>query len=136
MSSRARLDSTVLAPIDLADQPACPLLFLIDTAAGGRQAFTVDNIKVEDGIVYGLRWKTGCGPLGGYCTIIAVPAISTWTVLSREVVLTLNVEESMRKRKEGDMAQVALMEELYPAGPQNLPAAMGVANAPMTGHYL
>ena len=103
MSTRGKLENTVLAPVDLRDQPDLPMIFLIDTSAGGRQAFTVDNFDVGDGIVRGLRQNK---------PVIAVPVATAWTVLHRDLVMLRTVEESIRKQKTDFDVQAKLVEQL------------------------
>ena len=107
---RTKLEQTVLGSVDLTEQPACAYIFLIDTAAGGRQAFTVDTILVEDGIVYAQR----AGSM-----VIAVPVAASWTLLHRDLVLYRTVEESIRKHYTDGKTEFDLVQTLQgvPGGP-------------------
>ena len=110
MSTRTRLEGTVLAPVDLDDQEPATHIFLIDTASGGRQAFRVDFIDVIDGVVYGMRHNLGSVDT----VVVAVPRDSAWTLLSCAVVKQRSVEESIRKTKADQEAELAILKEVYP----------------------
>ena len=107
---RTKLEQTVLGPVDLKDQPDLPYIFLIDTSAGGRQAFTVDVFGFKDGVVSGHR---------GEDIVIAVPVAASWTVLHRDLVLYRTVEESIRKHYTDGKTEFDLGQTLQgvPGGP-------------------
>ena len=109
MSTRTRLEGTVLAPVDLDDQEPATHIFLIDTASGGRQAFRVDFIDVLDGVVYGIRHTDSVDTV-----VVAVAREAAWTLLSCAVVKQRSVEESIRKTKADQEAELAILKEVYP----------------------
>ena len=103
MTTRDKLAGTVLGPVDLDDQPQLPYIFLIDTSAGGRQAFSIDNFQMVNETVRGLRDNI---------TIIAVPLAASWTILHRDLVVYRTVEESIRKHHADTTKEIALIESL------------------------
>ena len=98
---RPKLEQTVLGPVDLSEQPALSYLFLIDTAAGGRQAFMVDRTYETETTMQGYR----SGVL-----VISVPIAASWTVLHRDLVKFRTVEESIRKQYLDGKAEFELIQ--------------------------
>lgn len=120
-TTRPRKDSTILAPIDIGDQPVGKYLFLAEGAAG-TQAFSVDRIEVTDEIVYGQRqcWNKEFGKFD-ISLVIAVPVRSPWTVVARDAVTFRTLEESMQKRKTDQEQEATLMETVFGVRPKESP---------------
>lgn len=140
MSSRARLDSTVIASIDVADQPAAPYVFVIEGLLGPRQAFAIDGWRVEKGQIVGVRHEEHPAHSGIYrdAAVIAVPVNAPWAIVRRDTLIFTTVTESAKKRKVDDLAQANFEKELYPSS--NPPATADDNNPrltpPVLGHYL
>ena len=103
MTTRPKLEGTVLGPVDLNDQPRLQYIFLIDTSAGGRQAFAVESTFVGENFVDGYRGKE---------VVIRVPAAASWTILHRSLVIYRTVEESIRKLHEDGKTEHELVQSL------------------------
>jgi len=118
-TTRPRKDSTILAPIDIGDQPVGRLIFLTEGAAG-TQAFSVDLIELEGEIVYGKRFNPGWARTGGSLEsiIIAVPVRSPWTVVARNAVTFRTLEESMQKQKTDREQEAELMKTVFGVQPE------------------
>jgi len=131
-TTRPRKDSTILAPIDIGDQPVGTLIFLTE-GAGGTQAFSVDSVKIENEVVYGLRYsRTDHFD----CLVIAVPVRSPWTVLARDAVAFRTLEESMQKQKTDRVEEADLMKTVFGVQPEPppLPTERPLM-MPVTGAY-
>lgn len=127
MTTRDRMLGTVLGPVDLEDQPELPYIFLIDTAAGGRQAFAVDSFFIGDGYVYGYR---------GGLSVIAVPLAASWTILHRDLVIFRTVEESIRKQNADGKAEFELIQSLSEPPSERPSPEPPVMLLPPVGHYI
>lgn len=138
-TTRPRKDSTILAPIDIGDQPVGQFIFLTEGAAG-TQAFSIDLIETEGEIIYGKRfdsteqWSLATG--GPHTSlIIAVPVRSPWTVLARSAIAFRTLEESMQKQKTDKEQEAELIKDVFgeaptPERPTTLPLM-----SPITGAY-
>ena len=113
MTTRPKLEGTVLGPVDLNDQPALPYIFLIDTAAGGRQAFTVDYTYADAHTIWGERNQK---------VVIQVPLAASWTILHRDLVVFRTVEESIRRQHADGKAEYELVQSFVdPVAPVVMP---------------
>jgi hypothetical protein len=110
-TTRPRKDSTILAPIDIADQPVGRYIFLTE-GSGGTQAFSVDNIEVQEEVVRGVRFPI-TSSLALPILVIAVPVRSPWTVIARDSVLFRTLEESMQKQKTDQEQTADLMKSVF-----------------------
>lgn len=106
MSNRPRLDATIIATIDVGDQPKAPYVFVVEGLLGPRQAFTIDNWVIEKDYVEGRR---------GLHVVVACPVSAPWAIVRREDLVFTTLTESAKKRKADDLAQANFEKELYPA---------------------
>jgi hypothetical protein len=142
-TTRPRKESTILAPIDIGDQPVGTLIFLTE-GAGGTQAFSVDLTEVKDEVIYGYRNEiVDVDTSFGYLSkriVIAVPVRSPWTVLSRDAVIFRTLEESMQKQKSDQEQTADLVKSVFGAVPPPPGAPQAVLGmpplVPPVGHYL
>ena len=103
MTTRPKLEGTVLGPVDLEDQPRLQYIFLIDTAAGGRQAFAVESTFIGTNFVDGFR---------GEEVVVRVPSAASWTILHRSLVTFRSIEESIRKQHADGKTEFELIQSL------------------------
>jgi len=130
-TTRSRTDTTVLAPIDIADQPETAFLFLIE-GPSGTQAFAVDTYYPGEIATVGRR---------GGRDIVAVPSRSPWTVIARSAVVFRTLEESIRKQKTDQEQGGALVTAIFGAAAQGVPVDPSPLPAtplllPPVGHYI
>lgn len=143
MSTRPRLDATLLNVLDLGDQPKGLYIFVVEGLLGPRQAFSIDGWSITDGYVEAYRNVTLTYINGGTArvirhTVIVVPAHAPWAIVRRDDVLLSTVTESIRKRKADDVGETSLMKELYPErhGGTATEEVPGPVPLPRLGHYL
>ena len=128
--SKPKLEQTVLGPVDLSEQPALSYLFLIDTAAGDRQAFMVDRTYETETTMQGYR----SGLL-----VISVPVAASWTILHRDLVKFRTVEESIRKQHADGKAEFELIQSFantVQEGPVPPSSPLPGSHYPTDGAYL
>jgi hypothetical protein len=149
-TTRPRKDSTVLAPIDIVDQPVGRLIFLTE-GSGGTQAFSIDNLRILDDVAYGYRiHKYTLRDVAHErpdsvsfqdVLVIAVPVRSPWTVIARDSVLFRTMEESLQKQKTDQDQTADLIKAVFGALPPltssvaTVPPAM-LPLVPPVGHYI
>lgn len=138
-TTRPRKDSTVLAPIDIAEQPVGALIFLTE-GASGTQAFAVDSITIQDEVVHGYRHEVvGADTPFGYVAqtlVIAVPVRSPWTVIARNACIFRTLEESMRKTRSDKAQEADLVKEVFGEAHEAPTAAPAFPMLKPPGHYL
>lgn len=111
-TTRPRKDSTILAPIDIGDQPKGKYVMLTEGATGA-QAFSVDSILVENGVVYGQRQGL---VTGRHDLVVAVPIAASWAVMARDSIRFRTLEESMHKQKGDQEQERALIKDIFGEG--------------------
>ena len=114
MSTRPRLEASVILPIDVGDQPTGDYVFVVEGLLGPRQAFSIDSWNVTEEHVTGYRRPT---PLDATRAVIVVPVRAPWCIVRRDALVLSNVTESAKKQKVDNLAQAAFEKELYPPSP-------------------
>lgn len=137
-TTRPRRTSTVLAPIDIADQPASKYVLVIEGIAAS-QAFAVDRATIENGAVWGERADPAIPR--AYDLVVAVPAASPWTLIARSAMVVRTLEESMRKQKADQEGERALVKEVFGADENDTAASptrpsYSIVPTPERGDYL